>query len=368
MSYYIHGAAEIIASLPLLYGSHPDNCFLCITATVTESAEQLRIGDIYRVDLEDTAGINNIARQLTGETGLKIFGLMVTPQPADQDHPWLQQIIQQFQVHGVPVDTIWQVAVIQPGAAYQAIYLAETQGITPAWKAGKVAVPPAALKQAQQQTQTANNTPLSRLDYDPDPSLANKLDELHKDALDLGYQLCTELWQAPLNEIGAGNRAPMYTLKHTMERLETPELTVARLKQDEELMLLGGMFAATNFGRDLVIGWLVRYPHRVFRWFNAVAQTFPGHIRANALTLMALAAAELNLTQIVVPAFEAALATVDAHSLARLCLEPCYRGHFFVVRRLMRRVSTSLMVSFWRETKKAPPLVQVTTTPQRAAG
>lgn len=351
MSTALQSPGQLLANLPGILGFYPHESVVFVAFHRTDATHRFTLGPVLRIDLDDLALLPDVGRAL-GETECDlVFSFLITRRDGEEVEMVVDRLFDAADSGEVDIRACWLTRGILTGEQYRIVFgprpveeLAEDD--TTAWGAGTIApvVRAQAMVPLLEHGQLPELTRQEAFDhfarFNPHLS-ADDADQL----AGFAHRYAAELVEAIRGEqdrnASTGPRRPVSgsVLRGLIDdhALLLEELTGRRngdgesageLMADEETLLAAAVLLADSLLRDAVLVDVLHRPAAAADLFLAVARTFDGQIRANALAYYALAAVRMKLSMRAIPALTAALREVPGHSLSSLVLQSCRAGAF----------------------------------------
>lgn len=323
----LNSPGQIAANLPGILGFYPHDSLVFVTFSGTESRHHLELGPVLRIDLDDLVMLPDLARTIEDMDPEVVFGFLVTTRPDPEINEIIDTLVALTRTRILQLDLAWVTREILTGepvrigfGPYSALH--ELDG---AWTEDVIA--PVSGARAME--------PLLEQGQLPDLNREETREHFRRANRHFDDEECEYLTRFALER--ARELSPtVYAALAADARLlieEARDVPLDALLSDDEVLLTVATLLGTLELRDLLIEDVLQQPTPGAQLMLAVARTFTGLIRHNALALYALCMVELNLTMRTTHALLAVLEEDRSHSLSRLLLAPAQAGAFdFMVR------------------------------------
>ncbi|MDO5669477.1 MAG: DUF4192 domain-containing protein [Corynebacterium sp.] len=310
---------QIAANLPGILGFYPNESLVFVTFTATDEPHQFSLGPVLRIDLDDFHVLNDLAETLHSMEPALVMGFIITTRPDEEICELIDTLILYRHMVDLPLDAAWVTPRILTGEVLT-LGLAEEKLLDSSWARDVIA--PVTAAQSMQPLLAQGELPeLSREEMDAHFAHGNRFftaqdcEQFTDFAVERAWDLCPSTYPALVDDA----------------RLlidEARDLPLTTLMGDEEVLLTVGTLLGTKELRDLVAEDLLCDPVTGSLLMLAVARTFHGEIRHNALCLYALCSVELQLFMRATHALLTACAEDPAHVLAGLLFPAAQHGQF----------------------------------------
>ncbi len=329
----LNSPGQIAANLPGILGFYPHDSLVFVTFSATGSRNLFELGPVLRIDLDDLAMLPELAQAVKDMDQEVVFGFLVTTRPDSEINEIIDTLVDMAHTGILQLDLAWVTHEILTGEPVrigfgQPSVLAELDAV---WSRDVIAPVSSALAME----------PLLEQGELPDLSREEAQEHFRRGNRYFDEEECAYLTRFAL-ERAAELPPTVYPALAADARLllaEARDLTLDDLLSDEEVLLTTATLLGTLELRDLLIEDVLQEPTPGAQVMLAVARTFTGFIRHNALALYALCMVELNLTMRTTHALLAALEEDRSHSLSRLLLVPAQVGAFDFMVRSVRKGS-----------------------------
>ncbi|GAB3694837.1 DUF4192 domain-containing protein [Corynebacterium nasicanis] len=314
---------QIAANLPGILGFYPHDSLVFVTFTVAETAHRYELGPVLRIDLDQLDILPELARAIDDTHPDMVFGYIVTTRPEAEIADIIRTLHEATEESMLDLDLAWVTPEILTGEPVTLGFSQSPEVLPPlgtAW--WKDVVAPVVVARAM--------APLLAQGELPELNREEAQEHLrhgtpHHEATD-----CAQLTAFALDRAQALPEARYPALAADARLLidESRDLPLAEILAEEEVLLTMATLLGTAELRDLIIEDILAVPAAGAPLMLAVARTFTGLIRHNALCVYALCMVELGLSMRTSHALLAALEEDPTHMLARLLLAPAQRGEF----------------------------------------
>jgi len=324
---------QIAANLPGILGYYPNESLVFVTFHATDELHQFLLGPVLRIDIDDLHILPHVAETLRGMEADLVMGFVVTTLPDEEISDLIDTLILHVHLFGLPLEVAWVTPQILTGETLT-LGMAMSELLDNGWDRDVIA--PVTSARSMQPLLAQGELPdLSREEMDAHFAHGNRFftDELCREfsdyATERAWEMCPSSYPALVDD-----------LRLLID--EARDLPVDALLDDEEVLLTMGTLLGEKDLRDLVAEDLLRDPVTGAQLMLAVARTFHGGIRHNALCLYALCAVELQLFMRSTHALLVVCEEDESHTLARLLLTPAQLGKFHLMVDSVRAGSQAL--------------------------
>lgn len=329
----LQSPGQLIANLPAILGFYPHDSVIFAAFRHTGFDNRFLLGPIMRVDLDDLAVLPEVASSLDHDEYDVVFAVIITKRNDDELQESVDELFAVAKNGVIPINACWLAPEILTGIPIELVFgPASSDG---EWADSVIApvLQADAMGPLLEQGELPELNREEYLDYftrftpQYSPSEADRLgDKAHHYAVEL-------LRNAEYNDHPAAHswdsvRGVIADLHLVLVKIDEHHMDTEKIMADEETLLGTAMLLAEVRLRDLVFENIITQPRPAARLMLAVARTFGGNIRANALCGYTLAALELGLTMRATPALLAAQSEDPGHSLSALMLQACRAGEF----------------------------------------
>lgn len=313
---------QIAANLPGILGFYPHDSLVLVTFTSTPPTDSYSLGPVLRIDLDDLRVLPELAQVVEDIDPDMVVGFLVTTRPEEEINEIIDTFVHMSHSGLLDLDLMWVVGEILTGEPVTIGYGCPRllAGLDPAWSHDVVA--PVSGARAME--------PLLAQGTLPDLNREEAQEHFRHGTPHHDAAGCEQLTSFALGR--ARDLSPMdYPALTTDLRLlidEARDIPLDDLLAEEEVLLTVATLLGTLEMRDLIIEDVLRAPETGGQLMLAVARTFTGSIRHNALCIHALCMVQLQLTMRTTHALLAALEEDPTHMLSRLLIIQAQRGRF----------------------------------------
>lgn len=319
----IQTPGQLIANLPALLGFYPEDSLVLIGFTSTDPrSSRFTLGPVLRIDLDDLGVLPEIAGHLDRHGPDLIFGFLVTEREDDDLELIVDELFAVAEVGLIDISSCWVTRRILTGEPFALVFGPDIP--EPAWSSGVVA--PVTQAEAMAPFLVQGELPdLTRDDHLDHVARYNPaFDEAEADVLArFAHAYAAELQTRP-----GTVRDVVLDFQHILTEITDQDTSVEELMGGEELLVATATILAGIELRDAAMGDVLDHAAPAARLLLAVARTFGGTIRCNALCLYALAVIETGMSVRAMPALMASVAEKADHSLTHLMIGPCQAGAY----------------------------------------
>lgn len=331
----IDSPSSIIASIPGTLGYYPQESVVLIGLIADQDdPSAVYLGPLMRIDLPRTSEVSARMPPLAGANCEIFLAVMVTRTPESTCALHAAEVLEGLQTaRGEPlIDVCWHVSEIAFGTPYTMVF-----GPDPAvlredipdvdWDRGVVgSVMNSPTMKAMRDNGTlpalAREDTFSYFDRDSDcdDDIATQLslrallraDQARRE-VDTGDHGVAQLIRSAVRAL---RNAPVHPLVGADKRLALHDVCADKEERDALAAVL-----TRSMLRDCIIGQAVLSPEKSATALLAVARSFNGIIRANALTIWALIAIDRGLSSWASAALAAAQEEMPEHSMSAICMD-----------------------------------------------
>lgn len=334
----LHSPGQLLANIPGILGFYPHESLIFVAFHHTDTTHRYTLGPVLRIDLSDLHLLRDVGTALHGADSDLIFAFLVTEEGTARRQEIIDLIFDAAEAGEPDIQACWVSGNILTGEPYHLGFgptPQEGMGEGDTWEHGVISpvTQAPAMSPLIEQGQLPELTREEAFDhftrFNPTIPVA-EADHLGRFAI----RHAEELVRAITRGRDGHQILPALLNDHALLLTElaeggTPtEALGGELLADEETLTGTAVMLSDSLLRDALIGESLNSPATAATLFLAVARTFGGQIRANALALYALVALELRLSMRSVPALVAALEEVPGHQLSTLVLQSCRVGAF----------------------------------------
>jgi hypothetical protein len=338
---------QLAANLPGILGFYPHDSIIFAAFDSTDEASRFRLGPVIRLDIDDMRHLPDIARTIDESGGELVFAFVVTDRAEEETGEIIDTLLTMVRTGIMDIHACWVTGEILTGEPVQLAFGPAPEPGGEGWSEAWLDDVIAPVAQAQSMGALLDNGLLPYLNreetfeqfarFNPSFSPA-ECGQLSEFAHRYSRELLRALEQGEERTWGSfaglvGDIALLLT------EIEEQDLSVADLMADEETLLTMGAMLGNATLRDIVVEDVLSRPSPAAEILLAVARTFDGPVRFNALALYALCALELKLSMRAIPALSAVLVEDPHHSLTLLLLDACRAGAFDTLLKAVRQGS-----------------------------
>lgn len=343
--------ADILANLPGILGFYPRESIVFATFNQTSISHRFQLGPVLRIDLaEHRELIPEVGASLAAVEPDLIFAFVITERGSETANEVAYHLWEQAEEGAIDIQACWFVAQILTGEEFQLAFGPSPEQLTDAvqhpkfWERGQIS-PVAKAPAMGPLLRTGDLPQLSRAEaYDYfnrfNPNLeAGEITALESFATRYAAELSARIEQEAQHGGGMVLGGIIADFGNLLDEVETAALNGATLLADDEVLATVAVYLSDSLLRDAVLDRALQKPAAAMTLSLAVARTFSGKARANALCLYAVAAVAAELSMRVVPALSSALRAVPGHTLSTLLLDGAQVGAFQPILEATRRGS-----------------------------
>ena len=337
--------SAIIATIPGTLGYYPQDSIVVI-GLIPDPANgrELILGPVLRADLAHAGQLANFLETAPVERCVAFLGVLVTRTPdAASARIAINDLDSLVRDDGEPlVDVLWHVSEIAQGTPYTMLFGPDPALMAREWPhvnwghgvVGSVINSPAMRAMRDNGTLPALNRK-DTFEYFEHDSVADSGIDVIVDGeiVDIASLTRDAARRADVlrGQLDQGIPTPGWFVRRAMTALRDapPQPLVGvdgrcslghAFQEVEALNALATVLSRSLF-RDCVIGTAVRYPEQSATALLAIARSFKGVIRANALSLWAIVAISRGLSSWASAALVTAQEEMPQHSMSAICLE-----------------------------------------------
>nr|VDG63469.1 Uncharacterised protein [Streptococcus thermophilus] len=332
----VDNPSTIIATIPGTLGYYPHESVVVIGLVASEATDSVYLGPVLRADLGRVRELTRYLGSAPVDTCIAFLGVLVTRVPGSGIVRDAVEELEQLQRdNGEPlIDVLWHVSEIAHGTPYSMVFgpePAELGMFWPelAWERGVVG---SVMDSPAMEAMRANGTlpALDRTDtfsYFEPVVLSGKeehqIASLTEEALARSAQLRVELTRGSSRPASVVHQACTALINAPAQPIIGADepLTIAETVPDQQAQCALATVLARPTLRDCIIGEAIRHPQESASALLAVARSFRGIIRANALSVWALVAISRGLSSWASAALHCAQEEVPEHSMSAICME-----------------------------------------------
>lgn len=331
--------AELLANLPGILGFYPRESVVFAAFEATATPHRFLLGPVLRIDVDDMSLLPEVAGSL-GHIGHDLLlAFLITDGPKTATESVVDQLFSAAEEGIIDIDACWLTREILTGEPFRLAFgpapaeLTHLKATSGAWEHGHIAsiTDSAAIKPL---LRTGNLPELHRSEaFDHYNRFNPHFDNREITALeDFAARHAADLVRRINREAAQGSGETMSTVitdfHHLLSEIRDTAGTVAEVMNDEGVLVTTAVYLSDSLLRDAVMGAAPDHHQAAMDLSLAVARTFSGTIRANALCVHAIAAVAADLSMRVIPALSAARRAVPAHTLSSLLLDGARHGVF----------------------------------------
>lgn len=331
---HINDPAVLIANIPGILGFYPENSII-ILALEHSTGATYNLGPVLRADSRDPAAVHSLLETMSTPFGPLdtdlLFAVIVDDDEQVIDHV-SEQLFGHILIHRIPVQACWTLPVIQTGQPYR-IAIGPDRDITAehkSWASGVVA--PVADAASMRSWHDAGLL--------PEVNRATAMNTFRRGNPHLPSQEADLIATTMLTEYSGFDPDRNHEDGHIL-RTEVEYLTQQVLAEEHghheqmvdnyltciDVLTQGATVMANSWSRDILVADVVEDAEYFAPFLEALARSFGGEIRANALCLYAIAVAKLGLGQLAHLALVASHLDQRRHRLTVFMLEWCMHGN-----------------------------------------
>lgn len=320
---------DLIANIPGILGFFPTESLVFAAMFREGSGPRHTLGPVIRVNIDELHLLPELGQAITSVEADLIFCFAITEQANSATiEETVDTLFDAAEAGTIPITACWVTAGIYSGETYQLAFgpspdeLGSTCRGLSEWEHGRIA--PITQAQATQNLLDHGHLPeLTRTDaysaYDRDNRFLTTegIADLTTQAQEIGDDI---LHAIRTNPEGGAFDAALDGFDTIMHRATTrsPGTNHTALLQKPGLLRDSAAYLTSLLLRDAILHHAVHTPDVASDLFLAVAKTFNGTIRSNALCLFAISAIQRRLGMKAIPALEAAQITDPGHSFSAL--------------------------------------------------
>lgn len=328
-----------MANLPGILGFYPRESVVFTAFESTAEPNRFRLGPVLRIDLADLDLLPEVGKSLAGIGTDLVFTFVITAGDRAATEEAVNRLFAASESGSVDIAACWHTREILTGQPYQLAFgpareeLAVSLDQPHTWEEGEISSVVDAPAMGPL-LKTGNLPELHRSEafdyynrfnprFEPDEIIALE---------SFAARHATDLVHRIEQEVGRGDgetiSGVLADCDYLLAEIADTEHSVAELMADEEMLVTVAVYLSDSLLRDAIMGLAPRYRQATMDLALAVARTFGGTVRANALCLHAIAAVAADLSMRVVPALTAALRAAPGHTLSSLLLDGAQHGVF----------------------------------------
>ncbi|MGP6175476.1 DUF4192 domain-containing protein [Corynebacterium sp. A21] len=338
----IQTPVALFANIPGILGFYPTESIILMTFGTVAETGSYALGPVWRLDVSDRPALSDLCGTLNAENIDRVEILIVSTN--DQDRA---SALHTLRAQDCPIANCWLTTEISTGAPYELAF-SRIQGV-PAQITGQIA----------QISQSITMRKMVSAGHRPEPTRAEAfaafdrqdtwLPEGASEALEARAQeRAAALWHDETAE-AADKGAVAALLAEFDQMIRTAEETTTTADSymvDQECLTLAATVLAHSMSRDAIMVEAIHRPAPVMSIMLATARTCTGIIRANALSVYAVAAATTDLAIQPQAALTAAQDEIPGHTLSSLIMEGYNAGAFRMTAEAIKRGSELTRAKF----------------------
>ncbi|MDO5454948.1 MAG: DUF4192 domain-containing protein [Corynebacterium sp.] len=344
----LHDPGHLLANLPAIFGFYPQES-LVLAAFDNVGGHRYRLGPVLRLDLDDEEAFHSLHELADGalaesHTDL-LFAFVITRRRRGTEIDEAVDRLLELEDYGVlSVDACWAVPEVLTGERYRLLFGPPPIGAdtASAWSAGQVAdvvgtqsmqpwIEHGALPELSRSDAAARFAPIGPGERVDDPVDAGELRRWEAFAYRIAFSACEDKHPGQARWLAA----VATDLHLLLEEIEATGADAEELVDEAETLVVAAIAMAHSELRDIVAASVLDNADAAAELLLAVARRFRGTIRANALSLHALAMIHRGLPMVANPALVAAQEEAPGHTLSGLLLEASQHG---LARKVLRCV------------------------------
>ena len=335
MTHNLSSPAMMIANVPGLLGFYPHESLVVLAFDQSEtSTTSFNLTYVSRLDIEDTDGLDSTFAVVHANSPDLVWVVFVS----DGRHlPGFDACVARIDTtahdHGVAIDAGWALDQITTGAEYELVISGTTEpkkgsAMSEQWVKGRVgdvsgAYAVDAIVRAGESLHASREEVFNTFAYGNPLNHQSEIKHkrIAREAKDkatairhgAGYFEAAEEFQAIITAA-------------TIDADKKKTVGVEAIMASKTALTQAAVFFGAKTTRDLVMAFVPTYPEAVRDISLAVARSFHGFIRENALCVYALAMVQLDAIQMAVPAVRVAIAENPRHELADILSQGFFAG------------------------------------------
>lgn len=328
-----------MANLPGILGFYPRESVVFTAFETTAEPNRFQLGPVLRIDLADLDLLPEVGKSLAGIGTDLVFAFVITASNQATTEQAVHRLFTASEDGMLDIAACWHTREILTGQPYQLAFgpdrdeLAAALNHSHTWEEGEISSVVDAPAMGPL-LKTGNLPELHRSEafdyynrFNPrfEPEEINALESF-------AARYAADLVHGIEHEAGCGDgetiSGVLADCEYLLAEITDTEHSVAELMADEEMLVTVAVYLSDSLLRDAIMGFAPKYRQATMDLALAVARTFGGTVRANALCLHAIAAVAADLSMRVVPALTAALRAEPGHTLSSLLLDGAQHGVF----------------------------------------
>lgn len=342
--------AELLANLPGILGFFPRESLVLTTFNRIPDSRRYLLGPVLRLDLGDVRALEEVGQVLERQEPDLTFGFLISAREDTEVEELARELFEHCNNGPLDITACWTTREVLTGETYQLVFGPGEDELTSIlrhhedWRDGHIAPVAAAVAMEP----LLRNGQLPELNRDDAHDYFNRFNPLFDAAEATALESfaarhAAELCERINREAESGEAEALSTIiaDFTLLLEENEEIgaDTESLMAAEEKLLTFGVYLAESLLRDAVLGVGLKYQRASLAFSLAVARTFGGTIRANALSFYAVVAISAQLSMQAVPALLAAQREVPGHTLSALLLDGAQMGAHDAILEATRRGS-----------------------------
>lgn len=330
---------DLIANIPGILGFFPTESVVFAAMFQERTTTRYTLGPVVRIDVDELHLLTDVGKALEAVDADLIFSFVITEKAASIE---IEEIVEELFVTAesgiIDITACWITTGIYSGENYQLAFGPTPDEINSTctglseWEHGRVS-PVTQAAATRNMLEHGHLPEINRSDAYAAFDRGNRfltpegIGDLSAQAKAMG----DDILQAIRNEPdGSAYDAALDEFSNIILRARTPRRrsSVNVLLQRPGLLRDTAAYLTSVLLRDSVLHHCASNPALAADLFMAVAKTFDGAVRSNALCLYALAVINLNLGMKAIPALDAALADNPGHSFSGLLRHGLIEGQF----------------------------------------
>ena len=333
---------ELLANIPGILGFYPADSLILACMVDDEEDNNLTLGPIIRLDITDLRLMPDVARAIDSFQSPNIFAFLVSEK---LDTHALDEIVDELlsaaEQNNLNIPGCWFTKEIISGEPYMLCFgpapellRQEDLGLSE-WENGRISpiTTAAATKKllSEGHLPEVNRAEAYALFFRSNPFLdAAEVNQLQLEATDIAERIETKISMDSTGQffsttVEVFERSLGY-VKGQFIGTQAGQENYDGLLKEAEVLQAAATYLCHNLLRDSVLHLCVDHPREATLLLRAVACTFDGEIRSNALCLYAVAAVSMGLGMKAIPALDASISTTPEHNLSLLLRQGLYDG------------------------------------------
>lgn len=330
---------DLIANIPGILGFYPTESVVFTVMFREGESTRHTLGPVIRVNIDELDLLPDVGRAIESTDADLIFCFIITENSSDE---WVEGIVDMLfstaESGVIPTTACWITTGIYSGEIYQLAFGPSPEELGAGgrglldWEQGRIAPVTGAvatrnLLEHGQLPEATRTDAYAVFDRDNRFLTGDGIRELGAQAQRRGDEILRAIRTDPG---GGAFDAALEDFETILDRvtLAGTRSTVATLLRKPGLLRDAAAYLTSVLLRDSILHHSVDNPRVAADLFMAVAKTFDGSIRCNALCLYSLAVIRQNLGMKAIPALDAALATDPDHSFSGLLRHGLADGQF----------------------------------------